>query len=419
MGIKSVNAILKKHAPGAFQLLPLVRLHGYRIAIDGSIWVYSRSSAAQSDVIYKMADPLLPVDREAVTQIVKEMLISFLIKLCEFGITVVWCWDGAPLPDKKACKEERAADKAETARQVDELRVELEATHPLARTPEQIKRFKGKLAQQSHVAFEEMKYFRDLIELLGFPSIQADHEAEKLCANLAREGLVAGVWSTDTDNYPLGTPMMITGFEGLDADRQPQVSVVYLPIILAGLGLTHEQFVDLCIMLGTDFNKNMPNKGEKRCWDLLQKYKSIDAMATAEPKLPVHVLKHMRGREIFAAQPTGLTNESPSLAFNDTKFRTYSRDVTMQYDVSHQYAALVTAVRRIPPPKVVSFTKVASHTASEKHVALLTDAFSEEKKSSRRLTVVREPPATEPIRRSRLDITRAPVLPTLPLPIEV
>ena len=339
-----------------------------------------------------MPDPLEPIDRQAVLQNTIEMLISFLVKLSEYGITTVWCWDGKHCADKSDTLAKRAADKAKQLDKIQEARSELEAVHPLARTPDQIKKFKDKLSNYNTMSSEETTYFRNLIELLGWPSVQAEGEAEKLCASLAREGLVAGVWSTDTDNYALGTPMMITGFDGHDSDRHPKVSVVYHAHILSSLGFTHEKFVDLCILLGCDFNTNMSGVGEKRVWALMEKYNSIDEIAAAEPHRPIHVLNHVRCRELFALEKSGFTHESKELRFDKEKFARYSRDVAQQYNVSHQYTALAAATRYLDNPK-----KVVFHTEETSTDPLKQQAPTQETKVSRLkvVSVQREPRESE------------------------
>lgn len=48
--------------------------------------------------------------------------------------------------------------------------------------------------------------------------------------------------------------------------------------MLDGLGLTMNQFVDLCILLGCDYVDTIRGIGPKKAVDLLQKHKSIEAI---------------------------------------------------------------------------------------------------------------------------------------------
>lgn len=354
MGIKTVNALLFEKARFAFQNILLLTLYGRKIAVDGNNWIWTNLAIAYKESVMRMVDPLAVMDRSEVIQRTKELILSFIIKMAEYGITIVWCWDGKPLPDKEACRTKRRADRAKIAERVNVARTQLENVHILARTPSMITDYKKLLCQTSCVTPDEIGYFRDMIRLFGFPCLQAEYEGEKICANLASEGLVAGVWSTDTDNYPLGTPLMITGFNGVDEQQRPLISVVFLPYLLQGLGITHNQLTDLCIMLGCDFNKNMPNVGKKRCWDLMVKYGSIEAAEAGETKRDFSILRYRRCRELFAPQATGFNQLSKEINFDPNIFGQYSRDAVRHYKLDHRYDSLIIAskylIAHIPKP---------------------------------------------------------------------
>lgn len=360
MGIKSINALLKEKAAQAFAVVPVSVFRGYRVGIDGCNYVYQVMSSGNRDVILSMVDPLEEVDRNQVVQLAKQSMIQFTDTMSTFGITLVWLWDGKPLADKASCRDERKAAKDATMARIVAGRQLLESIHPLARSAEDTKEYKKLLCQLNPVSGEEMKHFRQMVELLGYPSLQALNEGEKLASNLAAEGLIAGVWSTDTDNYVLGTPITITGFAGVDKDRNPLVSIVQLPVILASIGQTHQWLIDLCIMCGCDFNSNMPNVGPKRSWDLMVKYGSIENVVIYETTKPTAILNHVRCREIFARVSTGYVHTSPELNFNRQQFCTFSRDVVNQYNLSHQYESLLASTSRLTSPMCVEFVKKPS-----------------------------------------------------------
>lgn len=49
----------------------------------------------------------------------------------------------------------------------------------------------------------------------------------------------------------------------------------HLNKVLEGLELTHEQFIDLCILLGCDYCETIRGIGPKRAIDLIREHKSI------------------------------------------------------------------------------------------------------------------------------------------------
>lgn len=342
MGILRINALLAERAPKAFQTVPLYNFHGMRVAIDGCNWIYSHASTVYRDVVNATVDPLQPIDRKEVERLLIEQLVFFINKLSSHGITAVWCWDGKTVPDKDVTREKRMEAKNKILDKIDEQRAELEAINPLLRTQEQLRNFKSVLARHLVIFPSEMAYVRNFIDLMGYPSLQAETEGEKLCAALAREGVVGAVWSTDTDNYPLGTPITITGIKGYDG-RQLLVSVVYLPVILSELKMSQEQFVDLCILCGCDFNTNIPLIGPKKAWNLMVKYESLDKADIKK----IELLRHVRCRELFAYTPSNLSSPPD---FNRTKFVECSRDVAGQYSITHLYPTILDSIKYIPPP---------------------------------------------------------------------
>nr|XP_034958455.1 flap endonuclease 1-like [Zootoca vivipara] len=51
---------------------------------------------------------------------------------------------------------------------------------------------------------------------------------------------------------------------------------ISLPVVLQKLGLTQEQFVDLCILLGCDYCEKIRGFGPKKALPLLQQHKRIE-----------------------------------------------------------------------------------------------------------------------------------------------
>ena len=98
--------------------------------------------------------------------------------------------------------------------------------------------------------------------------IVAKDEAENLAASLAVELKVAAVWTSDTDTYPLGAPLVVKGFESKGGHIH--IKGIFTLNILRDLELNHDQFRDFCIMLGTDFNDRMNRIGPSNALILIK-----------------------------------------------------------------------------------------------------------------------------------------------------
>ena len=92
-----------------------------------------------------------------------------------------------------------------------------------------------------------------LLSFLGIPCIIAEGEAEALCVGLCKAGLVDAVASSDLDCVAYGAPIFI---RNLATDKEC-IQVKYEEV-LAGMEMTREEFIDLCILLGCDYVPTIP-----------------------------------------------------------------------------------------------------------------------------------------------------------------
>ncbi|KAI5079793.1 hypothetical protein GOP47_0005272 [Adiantum capillus-veneris] len=91
-----------------------------------------------------------------------------------------------------------------------------------------------------------------LLELLGLPVFRAKHEAEGLCAELQRQGLVNACLTPDSDAFLYGAEHVIKIFQ---ADlKDPYVESYMMRDIESLLGLHREHLVALALLAGCDYN---------------------------------------------------------------------------------------------------------------------------------------------------------------------
>lgn len=333
MGITNINPLLQKHAPNAFFSTALSHFSGKRIAIDASNYIYKPISNARKEYITKMADPLEPINASAVRDLAMSTVSYILTQLATYKITPVFVWDGKSSYAKDKCKAERVAAKDKIKNDIETLKAQLLASHALFRDARLIKEYKQKLCQLNTVSREDLTFFKSIIKNLGFPSIEAPSEAEKACAELTMRGICVAVWSTDTDNYALGTPIMITGFGGVNEVGIPLVNVVDVRVIMKSISCSFAWLQDLCIMAGCDFNDNMKGVGPVTAFKLMKKYGSIEELQRNEPHHPFEILNHIQCRELFSRE------ELPELGELNFCIDAYSSNFTSLMD---EYPILIT-----------------------------------------------------------------------------
>ena len=135
---------------------------------------------------------------------------------------------------------------------------------------------------------------KDFFTTLGIPHFQAPVEAETMCCDLCKQGKVDFVLSEDTDVIAYETPLFVTKIN----TSEDTCVVIRYERVLEALGLSSQEFLDFCIMCGTDYNKNIPNIGPKKAYKLIKQYHSIENI-TSNCGLDTSILNHVRSRELF------------------------------------------------------------------------------------------------------------------------
>jgi flap endonuclease-1 len=115
---------------------------------------------------------------------------------------------------------------------------------------------------------------------MGVPVVTAPCEAEAQAADLAKNGHVYAVGTEDMDALTFATPVLIRKltFAGSGGNKAALVQTISYSKATAGLGLTHAQFVDLCILLGCDYCDTIRGVGPKTALKLLREHGSIEGI---------------------------------------------------------------------------------------------------------------------------------------------
>jgi len=142
---------------------------------------------------------------------------------------------------------------------------------------------------------EDFLWTKKLLDVLRVPYVPAVGEAEATCAVLNRHGLVKAVLSEDTDVLAYGAPVFLHRINVADLT----VSQIHCDTMLRALELMAPQFLDFCIMCGTDYNTNIPRIGPDKSYRFIQKFGTIENMLARCEQLDGTPLKYQRVRQLF------------------------------------------------------------------------------------------------------------------------
>ena len=196
--------------------------------------------------------------------------------IAEHALKLVFVFDGAP-PVRKA--------KEIAKRRAVKTRYEGERATALARGD--IAEAYSKATMTSRLTRDMVGEARELLHLMGVPTVQAPSEGEAQAAHMAATS--PDIWaaaSKDYDSLLFGATRLvrfltISGKEFLPSQgtfRPIVPETIELERLLSGWGITREGLVDLAILMGTDFNDGIKGIGPKKALKLVQQHGAIENM---------------------------------------------------------------------------------------------------------------------------------------------
>lgn len=324
MGIHGLGPFLKRKAPEAFERTPAAALRGKHVAVDATLVIYSFIAKAFTTSINGVPDERLtddPIFNEADRRSIVESAfnsIEWLIsRMRRFGIIPILVFDGSAVPEKHShARVRRAERRAAAVKSITALREQiLDATPPdpilaaatngsLAEDRRQLRTI---LKQATHMnpAADIARVRNFASDTLGVKCLDAPDEAERFCSFLAKSGRVAAAYTTDSDAIAFGAPLILTG---LEADGF--FAAIETPKILAALNLSHAQFVDLCILLGCDFNNSVPGIGPITAFELITAARDLHPRAD---RLIEHIVADATTTASAAAAADDVGKQKPPL----------------------------------------------------------------------------------------------------------
>ena len=278
MGISDLGAFIRKQDTDCDFELPLTYFSGTAWGIDALNWVYTYKTTCVKIIIEKRNRSLFdPISGDDMGKEMERQAYYFNKKLLDCNIIPVWIWDGEAQDNKTATKEKRQKDREKLWKKHKELEAKLRAKDEMEITPWEEKAWKQSLANNTKIPYDRVERIKKMTTDLGIPTITSDDEAENLAASLSIEGKISLVWSTDTDNYPLGSIKLGNG-KFTYKNGIPHIKGVEPQKVVKKLGMDFKTFRDFCIMLGTDFNVRIRGIGPAKSLKMIRKYGNLETI---------------------------------------------------------------------------------------------------------------------------------------------
>ncbi len=217
--------------------------------------------------------------------------------LIEAGIEPSFVFDGKPNELKAGTIEERIARREKAKKEYEEALAEGD-----------MKKAFSKAQQTARMTPEILETSKQLISLMGLPVVQAPSDGEAQAAYMCSKGDVYAAASQDFDSILFGAPLLVRNMTisgrrkvpGKQLYRDVKTEIIDSKEMLDSLGITREQLVDVCMMIGTDFNTGVSGIGPKKGLKLIQKHGSLEKVMEATD---VDIPEYEEIREIFLNGP--------------------------------------------------------------------------------------------------------------------
>jgi len=329
MGIKGLTSLLKKYSPACIQTRKLYDYKGKSVAIDVSLFMH-KFMYNYGNLIGGFFDQIYHLRRR--------------------GISPIYVFDGKPPQQKNKVLECRKKAKTKLASKITELECKLveinkrkfsttteqtepiepiEPTEPTDPTEPQLvvpdvpiitleeeqKNVEIKLKKLNRQVFKitsnDYRNIRKLFDLLNVPYYDAEGEADTLCVYLTKNNLADVCMTEDMDFLTHGCVSLLRDFNS----KSNTVTEYNLTSILHNMGITHTQFIDLCILCGCDYTYKIRGLGPIGAFKLIKNNETIETILTnfcgpdKKYKLPED-FDYENARRLFLSSNTAMNYKS-------------------------------------------------------------------------------------------------------------
>jgi flap endonuclease-1 len=245
MGIRLLNKYIKTNCKKGVNVIKMENLRGKYIVIDTSIYLY----------------------RFLQEEVLLENFYLLLSLLKYYNITGIFVFDGKPPEEKYKLIQKRNSVKAEAREKYKELEIKINEINDNEYEKEGKNVIENEMVELKKKFVKLERYHIDsikkLITAFGESYIDAEGEADQLCAKLVIKKIAYACLSEDMDLFLYGCPRVLRYLSLLNESM-----VLYnLSEILKELEISLNDFRQICVLSGTDYNDN--NNG-------LDLYKSVE-----------------------------------------------------------------------------------------------------------------------------------------------
>jgi flap endonuclease-1 len=242
MGIRGLGKYIRLRLPNVHKTLTYTAHEGERWGIDCSCLLYRARGASLSTLT---------------------VVAGLIVRLRRNGIEPVFVFDGKPPTAKSEVLDQRRATRVAVHREMADIRNEM-ATATTFEKIDMERRHAVLQARAPSVTSMDKDEVKQFLYSAGVLFVTANGEADDVLGYLCRQGYLSAVVSTDMDMLARGVKLLVIP-ETNDATVLTQI---LLSDVLSGMRLSYEQFVNACVLMGSDYSA--------RGWQSMEPASAID-----------------------------------------------------------------------------------------------------------------------------------------------
>jgi flap endonuclease-1 len=252
MGVRNLNTLIKKCASDSIENVHLTSLDHQNLAVDLQLFLYKFQIQC----------------RDPVKEIYKQ-----IVHLKKYKINPIYVLDGKP-PAEKMSELYRRANIRNKSREILECLSNKDINDNNVK--ERLVELKKNSISISNVLKKRIKLLCEIMNVEFIDNMNM--EADKAISILYKTGRISGAISEDNDMLVYGCGYLYRFYKS----TSDYVCRISLDKILECLDVTYEQLIDICILSGCDYYKNIKYNVDVKtsfvAYSLIKKYGCIEAL---------------------------------------------------------------------------------------------------------------------------------------------
>jgi flap endonuclease-1 len=290
MGIRNFYRFIEKYCPDIVERKRLSDYSGKVLGVDANFLLYK---FLEQNVLFLCNNFINETNNYEMFYLKLINIISYVY--C-FDVKLIFVFDGKVPDIKKNTVFDRKMEREISRNKLEEVLEDLEEydtsdsedlfesfikecnreDNLIISKEDLIKKRKKLLLETIYLDGALIKAVKELLTYCGVPYLDAPYEADSQLAYMSKNNLIDGIISNDYDILTFGgKDLILDFFMNMKIDPKKEIISINLDRLLKRIKLNYNNFVELCILMGSDYS-DKPNYTFEHLYDLFLKHRSYE-----------------------------------------------------------------------------------------------------------------------------------------------